>query len=49
MKYLEEAAGDGRLQELGTIRGVLERMAEDEGVLERVRKIARTLLARAPG
>jgi hypothetical protein len=24
-------------------------MAEDEGVLERVRKIARTLLARAPG
>ena len=49
MKYLEEAAGDGRLQELGTIRGVLESMAEDEGVLERVRKIARTLLARAPG
>jgi hypothetical protein len=44
-----EGAGDGRLQEFGTIRGILERLATDEGVLERVRKRARTLLARAQG
>jgi hypothetical protein len=49
MEYVVEGAGDGRLQEFGTIRGILERLATDEGVLERVRKRARTLLARAQG
>jgi hypothetical protein len=47
MEYLVEAAGDGRVQQLGTIRGILERVANDEGVLERVRTRARQLLARA--
>jgi hypothetical protein len=45
MEYVVDAAGDGRLKEFGTIRGTLERLAGDEGVLERVRKRARTLLA----
>ena len=47
MEYLVEAAGDGRVQQLGTIRGILERVANDEDVLERVRTRARQLLARA--
>jgi hypothetical protein len=49
MEYVVEGAGDGRLQEFGTIRGILEKLAQDEGVLDRVRKRARTLLARAQG
>jgi hypothetical protein len=49
MDYVVEGVGDGRLKEMGTIRGVLERLAGDESVLERVRKRARTLLARAQG
>jgi hypothetical protein len=32
-----------------TIRGILERLAGDESVMERVRKRARSLLARAQG
>lgn len=47
MEYLVEAAGDGRVQQLGTIRGILERVANDDGVLERVRTRARSLLAKA--
>ncbi len=49
MDYVMEGSADGRLQELGTIRGTLERLAGDETVLERVRKRARTLLARTKG
>jgi hypothetical protein len=49
MEYMVECAGDGRLQEFGTIRGILERLAADDGVMDRVRKRARTLLARAQG
>jgi hypothetical protein len=49
MQYVEEAAKDGRMQELETIRGILERLADDEDVLARVRKRARALLARAQG
>ncbi|MGA3047967.1 MAG: hypothetical protein ABSD67_15155 [Terracidiphilus sp.] len=49
MEYLMEAAGDGRVQQIGAIRGILERLAKDEGVIERVRKRARLLLARAEG
>jgi hypothetical protein len=47
MEYLMEAAGDGRVQQICTIRGTLEHLAEDENVLDRVRKRARTLLAMA--
>jgi hypothetical protein len=49
MEFVVEGSADGRLQEIGTIRGILERLAGDDGVLERVRKRARTLLARAQG
>jgi hypothetical protein len=48
-EYLVEAVGDGRAQQLCAIRGILERLAGDEGVMERVRKRARELLARAQG
>jgi len=46
MEYLTEAAGDGRLQQIGVIRGILERLEEDPGVMERVKKRARVLLAK---
>jgi hypothetical protein len=49
MEYMVEGAGDGRLMEFGTIRGILEKLAQDERVMDRVRKRARTLLARAQG
>jgi hypothetical protein len=49
MEYLVEAAGDGRVQQICTIRGILERLAGDDGVMERVRKRARMLLARSEG
>ena len=48
-EFLLEAAGDGRVQQIGTIRGILERLAGDDAVMERVRKRARMLLARAEG
>jgi hypothetical protein len=48
-EYLLEAAGDGRVQQICTIRGILERLAGDDAVMERVRKRARMLLARAEG
>jgi hypothetical protein len=46
-EFLVEAAGDGRIQQLGTIRGILERLAKDDSVMERVRMRARYLLAKA--
>lgn len=49
MEYLLEAAGDGRVQQLGSIRSILERLAGDESVMARVRKRARELLAHATG
>ncbi len=49
MDYLVDAAGDGRVQELGVIRGILTRLAQDDAVMERVRRRARLLLARADG
>jgi hypothetical protein len=49
IEYLVEAAGDGRAQQIGAIRGILQRLAEDEGVMERVRRRARVLLARTDG
>ena len=48
-EYLVEAAGDRRVQQIGAIRGILERLAGDDAVMERVRKRARMLLARAEG
>jgi hypothetical protein len=45
MEFLIEAANDGRLQQLCTIRGILERLEDDPDVMERVRRRAGTLLA----
>ncbi|HUH61724.1 MAG TPA: hypothetical protein VLZ50_01955 [Terracidiphilus sp.] len=47
MEYVSDAAGDGRLTQICTIRGILERLADDSAVLDRVRKRARTLLAKS--
>jgi len=47
LEYLAEAAGDGRLKQVCAIRGILERLSEDPDVMERVRKRARVLLAKA--
>jgi hypothetical protein len=44
MDYVEEASKDGRLQEIGAIRGILDRLAEDPSVLARVRRRARAML-----
>jgi len=44
MEYLTQAFADGRAQQVETIRGILERLAQDDQVLERVRKRARDLL-----
>ena len=44
MEYIAEAAKDGRLRQVGTISEILERLADDDDVLERVRKRARLLL-----
>jgi hypothetical protein len=49
MEYLMEAAGDGRVQQICAIQGILQRLADDPEVMERVRKRARQLLARAEG
>ncbi len=46
MEYLTDAVGDGRAQQVCVIRSILERLEQDEGVLDRVRKRARALLAR---
>ncbi len=46
MEFLTEAVDDGRAQQVCAIRDILERLAEDNGVLDRVRKRARALLAR---
>jgi hypothetical protein len=47
MEYLVDAAGSGRALEISTIRQILVRLADDDDVLERVRKRARLLLAQA--
>jgi len=48
MDFITAAADDGRVQQLCAIRGILERLAQDDSVLERVRKRARLLLAHSP-
>jgi hypothetical protein len=47
MEYLGEAAADGRIRQICTIRGILERLEDDPDVLDRVRKRARALLAQS--
>jgi hypothetical protein len=46
-ELLTESAADGRALEIGSIRDILERLAEDSSVLERVRRRAKALLGRA--
>ena len=45
MEFLVQAVDDGRAQQVCVIREILERLAQDDTVLERVRKRARMLLA----
>lgn len=47
MEYLMEASGDGRLQQVCTISGILQRVEADPAVMDRVRKRARILLEQA--
>jgi hypothetical protein len=47
MDYLVDAAGSGRAVEISNIRQILVKLADDDEVLERVRKRARLLLAQA--
>jgi hypothetical protein len=47
-EFLTEAVQDGRAQQVCAIRDILERLAQDDSVLERVRKRARELLDRGP-
>ncbi len=44
MEFLTQAAADGRVQQISAIREILERLTQDDQVLERVRKRARALL-----
>ena len=46
-QYLVEAARDGRAQQICVIKSILARLEEDPGVMDRVRKRARVLLAGA--
>ena len=47
MEFLVEASDDRRLQQICAIRGILERLEDDQDVMERVRKRARLLLAQS--
>lgn len=47
IEVLVEAVEDGRAQQVCAIRGILERLAQDDNVLVMVRKRARMLLAQA--
>jgi hypothetical protein len=47
MEYISDGAKDGRMVQIVAIKEILERLVADEGVLERVRKRARVLLAEA--
>lgn len=46
-EILTESAADGRAIQIGSIRDILQRLAEDNSVMERVRRRARALLAKA--
>lgn len=47
IQNVQEAAGDGRAQQICSIREILERLSDDPAVMERVRKKAKALLAHA--
>ncbi len=47
MQYIVEASNDGRLQQICAIRDILKKLQDDPKVMDRVRKQARTLLARS--
>lgn len=47
LEVLTESATDGQLEEIGCIRDILDRLAGDPAVMERVRRRARALLAKA--
>ena len=47
MEFLTSAAADGRAQQVCVIRSILERLADDSAVMDRVRKRARLLLAQS--
>ncbi len=47
MEYFTQAVEDGRAQQIYAIHDILERLAQDDAVLERVRKQAKALLAHA--
>jgi hypothetical protein len=47
MEFLVEAVDDGRAQQVCVIKEILERLAQDDTVLERVRKRARMLLVQS--
>ena len=44
MEFLAEAVSNGQAQQICAIRGILEQLSDDDTVMERVRKRARTLL-----
>jgi hypothetical protein len=46
MEFLMEATADGRIQQVCSIQGILERLADDPALMARVRKRARELMAR---
>jgi hypothetical protein len=46
-EVLVESANDGRAQQIGSIRDILEQLADDPMVLERVKRRARLLLSKA--
>ena len=46
-EVLAESAADGRALQIGSIRDILKQLADDDAVMERVRRRARALLARA--
>lgn len=47
MQSICEGAKDGRMQQISAIREILERLANDDEVLDRVKKQAKTLLAQS--
>jgi len=46
-QVLVDSAKDGRAKQIGSIRDILERLAEDPAVMERVKRRARMLLTKA--
>jgi hypothetical protein len=47
LEFVSDGLGDGRLMQICAISDILERLANDEEVMDRVRKRARILLAKA--